>query len=150
MIAQVVNVEEKAGISVNINGQLISPALYSFNPVNKEVVLNTNLNVGNNTFYVQGTNAAGIHNASTNVIYRQPVASCDMPEISFIAPSNSPITVEQDFFDVHALVHNVASASQIVLKVNGYVIGNFMYSSASHELVRKVDLAEGNNIIEIE
>ena len=150
MVAQVVNVEQIAGINVIMNGQTISPALYTFNPVNKEVVFNTNLNVGNNTFYVQGTNSAGSHSASTNVVYKQPVVACDLPEISFIAPSTTPITVEQDYFDVHALVHHVTNANQIVLKVNGFVIGNFMYSPASHELIRKVDLTEGNNVIEIE
>jgi hypothetical protein len=150
MVAQVVNVEEASGVNIIMNGLVVSPSLYTFNSVNKEVTLNTNLNIGNNTFYVQGTNSAGSHSASTNVIYKQPAVSCDSPEISFVAPSSSPLTVEQDYFDVHALIHHVSDASQIVLTVNGFEIGNFMYSSVSHELIRKVDLAEGNNVIEIE
>jgi hypothetical protein len=149
MVAQVVNVEEASGINVMMNGQTVNPSLYTFNPINKEVVLNTNLNVGNNTFYVQGTNSAGSHSSTTNIIFKKPVA-CDIPEISFIDPASSPQTVEQDFYDVHAIVNNVTNSNQIVIKLNGTVLGNFSYSQTSHELIRRVDLTEGNNVIEIE
>ena len=149
LVAHVLNVEDASGINVVMNGQAVNPALYTFNPGNNEVTMNSNLNVGNNTFYVQGTNSAGSHSAITTITYKQPVVSCDEPEISFIAPASSPITIEEDFFDVHALIHNVTNANQISLNVNGYSVGNFMYSSTTHELIRKVDLAEGNNVIEI-
>jgi large repetitive protein len=150
MVAHVIHVEEANGIEVIFNGQVVSPSLYVFNPITKEVVYNVNLNVGNNTFKVKGTNASGSHEASTNIIYKQPITICDKPEINFVVPSSSPFNTEDQVINLKAIIHHVSSANDIVLKVNGQSVGNFLFNATSHELTRQINLNEGNNVIEIE
>lgn len=150
MVAHVINVEDATGVEVTFNGQSVSPSLYSFNNVTKEVIYGATLNLGNNTFKVKGSNSAGAHEASTNVIYKQPVVICDKPEINFVSPNSSPFTVEDHTFNLVAIIHHVAAASDISLKVNGQSLGNFMFSTTTHELTRQINLNEGNNVVEIE
>ena len=148
MVAEVKNVESKNGLKVTFNGQVINANAYSFNIITKEVRYNTNLSLGNNYFEVKGTNLVGSDQASTSILYVEPEPDCDQPVVEFIAPQNST-TVEEENFNVKALVHNVNSSNDITLKVNGVAIGNFSYSTQTHELLRKVKLENGNNVIEI-
>lgn len=149
MVAEVENVNNKSNIQVRFNGSVVNSALYSFNPQTKEVTYNVSLTGGNNLFQVKGTNTAGSHQATTNVIYNEPEPDCDDPEINYTDPSNSGIEVNQDFYTIKAIISNVSSQSDIALSVNGVTVNSFMYDPSSHMLVRKVDLMEGNNAIEI-
>lgn len=148
MVAEVINVESKNQIEVKFNGSTINDNLYSFDSNTKEVHYTTNLSSGNNLFQVRGTNSAGTHQASSNVIYEEPVEECDDPEVTFNAPSNSGVTTNNDYYDISAVVNN-AEESDITLKVNGIIIGSFLYNPSTHILIRKVDLMEGNNVVEI-
>ena len=149
LIATVDNVDSKNNIQLRFDGQVINPANYSFNTVNKQLTYTANLSFGNNTFEAKGTNAAGVHQANTSVVYLEPEPDCDEPSVAFIQPTQNNSTVAEEEFNVKALVHNVANQNQIQLKLNGEEIGNFAYSMQTHELSRKVNLAEGNNIVEI-
>lgn len=148
MVAEVINVESKNEIEVKFNGATINDNLYSFDPNTKEVHFTTNLTGGNNLFQVRGTNAAGTHQAASNVIYEEPVEECDDPEVTFNAPSTSGVTTNNDYYDISAVVNN-AEESDITLRVNGITIGSFLFNPATHILIRKVDLMEGNNVVEI-
>jgi hypothetical protein len=149
MVAEVINVESKNEIEVKFNGMLINDNLYSFDLNTKEVHFTTVLTGGNNLFQVRGTNISGTHQAASNVLYEEPIAECDDPEITFNAPSNSGVTTNDDYYDISAVVNNVTDQSDITLKVNGITIGSFLYNPATHILIRKVDLMEGNNVVEI-
>lgn len=148
MVAEVTNVESKSGIEVKFNGTTINDNLYSFDVNTKEVHFTTNLTSGNNLFQVRGTNTAGTHQAASNVLYEEPVEECDPPEVTFNAPSTSGVTTNNDYYDISAVVNN-AEESDITLRVNGITIGSFLYNPATHILIRKVDLMEGNNVVEI-
>lgn len=148
MVAEVTNVEAKSGIEVKFNGTNVSDNLFTFDVNTKEVHFTTNLTNGNNLFQVRGTNIAGTHQAASNVLYEEPVAECDDPEVTFNAPSTSGVTTNNDYYDISAVV-NHAEESEITLKVNGITIGSFLYNPATHILIRKVDLMEGNNVVEI-
>jgi hypothetical protein len=149
MVAEVTNVESKSGIEVKFNGTTVNDNLYSFDPNTKEVHFTTNLTGGNNLFQVRGTNTAGTHTAASNVLYEEPIEECDDPEITFNAPSTSGVTTNDDYYNISAVVNNVAEQSDITLKVNGITIGSFLFNSTTHILIRKIDLMEGNNVVEI-
>ncbi|MEX1190504.1 MAG: hypothetical protein WEA99_00930 [Brumimicrobium sp.] len=149
MVAQVENVQSKSDIEVHFNGSEINSNLYSFYPNSKEVHFTTNLTNGNNVFKVKGTNQAGSHQSSSNVIYEQPDENCDEPEVTFNAPSSSGTVTNDDYFNVSAVINHVTNPSDIELLVNGIEVGSFNFNTATHILLRKVDLIEGNNVVEI-
>ncbi len=149
MVAEVENVTSKNDIEVRFNGSLINSSLFTYIPQTKEVKYNVSLTGGNNLFQVKGTNSAGSHQSATNVIYKEPEPDCDDPEINFTAPSTSGIQVNQDFYNLSAIISNVTGQNGVELFVNGIQIGNFMYNPASNQMVRRIDLMEGSNVIEI-
>jgi len=149
MVAEVINVESKSQVEVKFNGATINDNLYSFNQNTKEVHYSTNLTSGNNLFEVRGTNTAGTHQAASNVLYQEPVEDCDDPEVTFNAPSTSGVTTNNDYYNISAVVNNVSEESDITLKVNGITIGSFLFNPTTHILIRKVDLMEGSNVVEI-
>jgi hypothetical protein len=149
LTATVENVDSKNDIQLRFDGQLISHSNFSFNTVNKQLSYSANLSFGNNTFEIKGTNAAGSHQASTNIIYVEPEPDCDEPTVAFILPSQNNTTVSEDEYTIKAMVHNVDNINQIQLLLNGNGVGNFSYDGQTHELSRKLNLDEGNNIIEI-
>lgn len=149
MVATVDHVESISGVQVVFNGQVIGSSNYSFNTATKEVRLTRNLSFGNNFFEVKGTNSAGSHSSTTNVIYEEPEEECDSPEVVFVQPSVNNTSVEDSSYMFKALVKNVSSSSDIVLKLNGQSIGNFSFNAGTNQLSRKLELTQGNNIIEV-
>ena len=149
MKADVINVAGKSDIRVIVNGQLVPAANFNYNPATREVTYTANLSAGNNSFVVRGINPAGTHEAGTNVVYSEPLPECETPQVAFTQPSTSNSVVENDKFMLRALVHHVNSESDITLLVNGVPMGNFDYNETSHQLKRQVELAVGNNVIEI-
>lgn len=149
MVATVDHVQSKSGVQVVFNGQVIGSNNYSFNTATKEVRLTRNLSFGNNFFEVKGTNSAGSHSSTTNVIYEEPEVECDEPEVVFVQPAVNNSSVEDSSFMFKALVKNVNSSGDIVLKLNGENVGNFSYNGATNQLNKKLYLTQGNNIVEI-
>lgn len=149
MIATVDHVESISAVQVVFNGQVIGSNNYSFNTATKEVKLTRNLSFGNNFFEVKGTNSAGSHSSTTNIIYEELEVECDKPEVVFVQPSLSNITVEDTSYMLKTLVKNVNSSSDIILKLNGQNVGNFSYNAITTQLSRKLNLTQGSNIIEI-
>jgi hypothetical protein len=92
MRATVSNVSQASQIVVVQDGQIVNPALWSFNAASHEVIMNTNLNAGNNVFTITGTNTGGSHTASTNIKYEVPVVVCDKPQIQLTAPATSIVS----------------------------------------------------------
>ncbi len=148
--ANVINVDNITQIVVQQNGLTVNPNLYSFNSTTKEVLFNTNLNVGNNTFTVTGTNASGTHSATTNIIYRVPVVACDKPVITFIAPATQSLEVAANTYAFSAQVDNITAANQVQIFVNGVVqaiLGN--YNPTTKVFSQNIGLSEGQNTIEV-
>lgn len=149
LLASVENVDSKNDIQLRFDGKLINHSDFGFNTITKQLSYTANLSFGNNTFQIHGSNAAGVHQASTSVVYVEPEPDCDEPTVSFILPNQNNITVTEEEYTIKAFVHNVESINQIQLLLNGNGVGNFSYSNQTHELSRKLNLVEGNNIIEI-
>ena len=149
MKAEVKNVEDKNNIQVKFNGQTITQNAFSFNTSTKEVHYTANLSLGNNVFEVRGSNKAGTHSASTNVVYKRPTPECEEPIVEFTNPSSMNQTVSKEEILVNALIHNVSRQEEITLLLNGQAVGNFNFSQLKHTLTRKLSLEKGNNVIEI-
>lgn len=149
MIAKVENIEDKQGVNLRYNGQLINPSLYQYDPVTKEVRYFASLTMGNNLFQVRGTNTSGTHQAQTTVTLKEPEPKCETPEVTFIMPSRNNFSVEEPSILLKAMVYNVNSSDDITLLLNGVPVGNFAYNSTTKELSRKLNLMEGNNVVEI-
>ncbi len=149
MIAEVENVEYKSGIEVRFNGNIMNQNYFTFNPQTEEVKYNAVLTPGNNLFQVKGTNTAGSHQSTTAVIYKEKDPQCDNPDINFNAPAQTGTTVNDDFYNLQAVIQHVAGQNDIQLFVNGVEIQSFMYNPNTHILVRKIDLMEGNNSVTI-
>ncbi len=148
--ANVINVDNVSQIVVQQNGLTVNPNAYSFNASTKEVLFNTSLNFGNNTFTVTGTNASGTHSASTNIVYRVPVVACDKPVITFIAPASNSLEVAANTYAFSAQVDHITAANQVQVFVNGVVqaiLGT--YNATSKVFSQNIGLSEGQNTIEV-
>src|SRR5690606_18612168 len=71
MRATVLNVTNKNQIQVRQNGQIVNPAMYTFNQQTLLVSYNTNLVIGINLFEVTATNIAGIDTKTAVVNYQK-------------------------------------------------------------------------------
>lgn len=149
MIARITNVSQINQVQVEMNGQMISQSNYSFNPTTREVSYHTSLNPGNNTFVVTGTNSGGTHAASTNILYRQPVAPCNKPTITFIQPANGSVDLTEATFVYQATITQITNASQVKVKLNGVLQSGINYEAATNKISGSLALSEGQNILEV-
>ncbi len=147
--ANVTNVDNISQILVQQNGQTVNPSTYTFNAATKEVLFNTSLNAGNNTFVITGTNPAGTHSASTTIAYRQPVTVCDKPVVSFITPSAQQTEVTASDYGFRVKIENITAANQVRVLVNGVVQAIGDYNAAMKIYAQNITLTVGQNIIEV-
>jgi large repetitive protein len=144
--AHVANVDQASQVVVSQDGQIVSPGLWNFDAVTKDVTFNTNLNAGNNVFTVSGTNISGTHSATTNIIYTIPVVVCDKPVITFTAPVTGGLVVENSNYNVVVSILN-ASANQIKLILNGSIQSPGTFVNGVY--TKTVTLVEGQNSLEV-
>lgn len=149
MLARITNVSSISQVQVEMNGQLVSQSMYSFNPITREVSFHTSLNPGNNTFVVTGTNSGGTHAASTNVLYRQPVAPCNKPVITFLQPTGGTSEVSDASFTFQATVTQITQVTQVKVKLNGVLQSGATFDAATNKLSGIVTLTDGQNILEL-
>ncbi|ASS50052.1 MAG: hypothetical protein A3D31_10800 [Candidatus Fluviicola riflensis] len=146
VVATVLNVANQSGVNVNVNGSNVTN--FTFNASNAVVTLPLTLIEGANVITITGTNVAGVDSEPQTIIYRKP-APVQPPVVSFIDPAVNPTTVFNQTYDVKARVRHVASAQQIVLRINGQVSTNFTYSASSEMMTFTTGLVPGANIVEI-
>lgn len=147
--ANVANVDNISQVLVQQNGQTVNPGNYTFNPSTKEVVYTTSLNVGNNTFLVTGTNAAGTHSANTTISYRQVVEVCDKPIIDFVAPTANHSKVNANEIAFSVLLGHITDAGQVNVLLNGTMLPKGFYNASTRTYAQNIQLTEGQNIIEV-
>ncbi len=149
MRATVSNVTQAAQIVVVQDGQVVNPSLWSFDVASHEVLMNTNLNAGNNVFTITASNAGGSHTASTNIRYEVPVVVCDKPQVQITAPAASAMEVQNANFTVNATIQHIANANQVQLLVNGVLQSVGTYNATSKVFSKAITLNEGQNVIQI-
>lgn len=149
MRAKILNIQSKTQAQVEMNGIVINPSLYSFNPSSLEITYNCSLNEGNNTFTVSGTNAGGSHSASTTISYVKAVVPCDKPEIRIVELNGSTAVLTEAQFPLTATYKYITAPSQVKVYLNGQAVTNFNMALETQSLNHTFTLQEGQNTIEI-
>lgn len=146
--ATVLNIENKTQVILNQNGLIVNPSLYTFNSATKELTYNTSLNLGNNLFTIQATNASGTHSASAQLIFKQEEKPCDKPTIKFLEPNASGLEIAQSKNTVKLKLENVVSTNQIEVLVNGVRQNPGLFNPNSSMYTLPVSYILGQNIVE--
>ena len=149
MLATVLHVTAANQITVSLNGQQMPSSAWSFNANSHTVSMNTVLATGNNVFVVTGTNAAGTDNATTTIIFRQPVVECIKPSITVMQPTAllTGGTVNQSTITMTAQVTEVVSVTAISCRLNGVLQAAGTYTAGTYS--KPLDLVSGQNVIEL-
>lgn len=149
MLATVLHVTAANQITVSLNGQQMPSSAWSFNANSHTVSMNTVLAAGNNVFVVTGTNAAGTDNATTTIIFRQPVVECIKPSITVMQPTAllTGGTVNQSTITMTAQVTEVVSVTAISCRLNGVLQAAGTYTAGTYS--KPLDLVSGQNVIEL-
>jgi hypothetical protein len=134
-------IERAKTIVYSINGKELRN--YSFNEVEKTFSSTITLAEGENALKIIATNECGTQEAIVDVVY----VRCDKPVIK-INDGDRAIKVDNISYTANAIFQNISSKAQITLKLNG-TVKTFAYNSSEKELIQKLTLKEGPNVIEI-
>ncbi|MBP6091173.1 MAG: hypothetical protein KA521_07960 [Crocinitomicaceae bacterium] len=127
-------VQNSTNITLTKNGSTIN---YNFNSQSGSLQATTTLSQGSNTFVVTAINQCGTDVETFTVNYNP----CVLPQISLVNPMNSNSTVNNQTFNLAALVQN---SSNITLTKNGSTI-NYNFNSQSGSLQATTTLSQGSN-----
>ena len=146
----VFNVNTKNDIEVTFNGNIQTN--FTFDNVTKMVNFSGNLEVGNNTLIVKGTNQYGVDFKTVNVSYT-PHADIKLPpSITFINPAVSPGSSANSNYTYKATIGNMPTNSGITVTYNGNIITNYNYdgfnlnfNSTLNSGLNTLDISAANN-----
>ena len=144
--ATVLNVINASNIEVKFNG--ITTTNFTFNSATKVLTLPVNLVDGSNSVFVKGTNNAGVDSKTRLIIYKLPVVPTP-PTVTFTNPPVTPFNVSNPLFLMTATTTHIDVKSQIVLKVNGYIIPSNQYAFSNNTIQYNMTLNAGSNVFEI-
>lgn len=145
--AEILNITKSNQIQIKFNG--VSFSNFNYNLQSQVLEFVPNLITGNNTIEITATNASGTDNKITTLIYEIPKVSVNPPVITIINPSNCSSVVTSSAFNFKATISNVVSKSNIIVKVNNTLTGNFSFNSATGQLDLPMSLNQGNNSVNI-
>lgn len=147
LIASVLNVAGPSDIAVTVNG--VPTGAFTYNTFTKVMNLPMVLVEGTNVVQITGTNMAGSDSKTRIIKYKKPVVPCP-PTVVFVNPPTTPYVVEAAPFTVTAHTTHISSKSQIVLKHNGELIADALYSFvAGNQIIFNATLIPGSNIFEV-
>lgn len=149
MKGHVTNVTNQSQVVVKVDGLIVSPSFWTFDPATLQVTLNHALNPGNNIFEITGTNVGGSHTASTSVIYKKIEVPCNKPVITFTNPAVQNSSIENEQFNLKATLANITSINQIEVYLNGSLQTAGSLNTSTFEFNKALTLIEGANSIEI-
>jgi large repetitive protein len=147
VMANISNLTMASQVNVNING--LNFTNFNFNTSSNTLTFPLNLIEGVNVIVVTGTNSVGVDSETTTIIYRKPTQQVQPPVVNFIMPVSSPTDSYTQNYNLTARVKYVASASNIVLKINGVTTTNFTYVASSEMMNFSSALIAGANVFEI-
>lgn len=136
--ASVQNVSNLQGITMKLNGNVLS-GLTLVNGVVQAAVM---LQPGINTFQLTATNACGTVNQSATVEF----LNCTAPLIVITQPAENS-TVTSSSFTFKATVQNMPSTQGLMLKLNGIPVQNASFLNGVVQAV--VSLQNGQNNLEL-
>jgi hypothetical protein len=135
-------------VQVFVNG-VVQAIFGSYNTTTKVFSQNIGLSEGQNTIEIVATNSCGVEKKNRMMIFKPAAAPCLSPIVQRILPNIEAANTQETTVQIKASVINVASANEIVLKVNG-VATAANYDLATKELSATVTLKMGINTIEVQ
>jgi large repetitive protein len=144
--AKIINIDGAQNVGFVYNG--VSSNNFTYNPSNKEFIASVLLNEGNNTFQISGTNILGTDSKSGTINYQKP-QEAQPPLVVITAPAINPFETYTNSEIVNATVYNVATASDVVVQINGSGITNFNFDQTSKKVSFTANLNLGANVIQI-
>ncbi|MFN6037343.1 MAG: beta strand repeat-containing protein, partial [Bacteroidota bacterium] len=145
--AFVQNVTQFNQVQVSLNGNSITNFL--FNSSNGNVNFMANLNQGNNTITVSGTNQYGTDIKTINIYLSSGFSTIPAPIVTILNPPNPGFTTTSSSFNFMANITGVTSSSQIAVKINGNNTSNFSFNSTNGALTLPSNLSPGSTSISI-
>ena len=142
----VLNVNSQNDIDVTFNGVVVTNFTFDIN--SKIVDFTSNLQIGNNTLIVKGTNSYGIDFKTINVTYSPHIDIKLPPMITFVNPVISPASSSSPNYNYKATIGNMPTNSGITVKYNGNVVTNYNYDGFNLNFI--TTLNSGANTLEID
>ncbi|HYG52659.1 MAG TPA: hypothetical protein VD905_17235, partial [Flavobacteriales bacterium] len=146
IVATILNIDNASQISYRVNGVLTSG--FFFDPSNGSFSSAIGLNEGANSVEIKATNLYGQDKEILTINYTKPV-TIQPPVVTIYNPAINPHTVTVNSGTVNATVLNVASASNIIVTVNGINYTGFTFNPSTHQLVLTTPLITGANVVQI-
>lgn len=146
LVSTVLNVDTKSQIRVYLNGVNLSG--FSYDHAAKVVNASLNLNDGTNTVTVTATNSAGSDSKTVEIVYDRP-EKAQPPIVDFINPGVDPYYTTLATIPIKATAFNVATKSDLTVKLNGNPVSSFSFNVVSKEIYFNVNLITGANVVEI-
>lgn len=149
VIAEIENVENKSGVRFTVNGR---DENFDYNTRTGKLTSTVQLQRGNNTVVVTGTNSAGTDKDQVTIIFEEEVITpptVNPPTVKVTRPNSNPETVTNDSYQILATIRNVESQNQVGFKMNGRNISSFSYNPRTDAFSANVTLEEGANVFEI-
>ena len=143
--ATVANVIASNQITVKLNGVTVP---FNFNPLTQQLSVVANLIAGANVMAISASNAAGSDSKTITLNYSLPV-QVSPPVVTFLNPSTATANSTTDTYAVLAQALNVNTANQVVVKVNGTTITNFVMQPITKKISFTANLRLGPNTITI-
>ena len=120
---------------------------FSFNNNSKLFSRNVTLKEGENHFIIKGLNEYGADSVQFIIVYEKPVGV--PPIVNITQPSQDFLTVNASNYNFKAIVENVTNKTQISLNLNGAIVSQFTYNTATRVVEANLVLVQGNNLITI-
>lgn len=149
--ATVLNVSAASGIQVTRNGSPITN--FSFNANTGLVSFAANLQAGNNTYVVVGTNSVGTASDAVTIVYgtTSNTPTPAPPVVTITNPSACPYQTKVAAHTLTATITNVTQKSQVTVVFNNQTITTFTYTQqgANGSISFPVTLNPGANNLSI-
>jgi hypothetical protein len=142
----VLNVNTQNDIDVTFNGAVVTN--FTFNMTSKIIDFTDNLQVGNNTLIVKGTNSYGVDFKTINVTYSPHIDIKLPPMITFINPAISPASSSNNNYNYKATIGNMPTNNGITVKYNSNIVTNYTYDGFNFDFITTLNL--GANTLEID
>ncbi len=140
--AQILNIAGQNGASVYVNGMSVP---FVYNATTKQVSFSANLIAGSNPITIYANNTVGDDAKATEIIYNQPVASGNPPQVNLINPSVATTSTSVSFSNFKLAVLNVNSKNDINVVYNGVATSSFTYNTVTKQLDYSANLINGIN-----
>lgn len=148
MTARVENVFSDKNVTVTHNGNAVS----GFNlDKGGNLSANVTLRSGKNTFVVKATTPDGSDEASASVeLSVPPVTATPKPELRFLLPKRTGITVTEPAYSIKVSTKNVTEKTQVKVKLNGGLVRNFEFDPKGNSVTAVLNLKSGKNTVTVE